>query len=188
MKIVDNIDSNEPLVDIKKYCHGITIALDKKRLMVEKTAFVRLTVAKMIGEARKKLPRGYNFIIRDAWRPAYIQASIFYDFLKNARKRFPYAKENELVKEVKKYVAPWKGIGASGHMTGGAIDIRVINKNGRRLPVVSKKMSYQENALPRPDKLPAYLQRNRKILSDALNAVGFSTNTNFNCRFCWKKP
>jgi D-alanyl-D-alanine dipeptidase len=61
-------------------------------------------------------------------------------------------------------------------MTGGAIDVRLINENGKRLPMISRKLTYEENCLPVHNKLPEHLKRNRKIMVDALSAVGLSNN------------
>jgi D-alanyl-D-alanine dipeptidase len=169
-------DNKEPLVDIKKYCPGIKIRLSNAFLKKEGTAFVRLGVAKKLHQAQKLLPRGINFVINDAWRPAYIQAKIYFWYFTKSKRLFPKISGNKLKKQIEKFVAPWKGMRASGHMTGGAIDVRLINKNGKRLPMVSKKLSYKENCLPIQNKLPEYLKRNRKIMVDALSAVGLSNN------------
>jgi D-alanyl-D-alanine dipeptidase len=71
-------DNQEPLVDVRKYCPGVIVALGKKRMEVEKTAYLRKTVAKMLKKAQGFLPKGVNFVINDAWRPAYIQTEIYY--------------------------------------------------------------------------------------------------------------
>lgn len=167
-------ECDEPLVDILKYCPRARIALDKARIKVEKTAYLRLSVAKMLAQAERHLPRGYSFIIRDAWRPSYVQSEIFFDFVRKAKKRFPDASEDKVIKEVEKYVAPWKGVNASGHMSGGAIDLRVLDAHGRRLPMRSGRLGYKENALTDQPLLPPHLRRNRAILSAALRMAGFS--------------
>ena len=63
---------------------GVLIAIDKNRIRIEKTAYLRLTVARMLQDAKKNLPRGYNFIIRDAWRPGFVQAKIYYEFIRKS--------------------------------------------------------------------------------------------------------
>lgn len=167
---------SESLVDIRKFCPGIKVRLDANRLKYEKTAYVRLSVAKKLRRAQKLLPKGWNFVIRDAWRPAYVQAAIYFNFLRKGKQRFPGLSDKEIKNRVDKFVAPWKGVGASGHMTGGAIDVRLIDKSGRRLPMVSHKLSYQENALPQSKNLPMSLMKNRQIMADALRQAGFSNN------------
>ncbi len=171
-------DNKEPLVDIKKYCPGIIIDIDKPRMKKEKTAYVRRTVAKMLHKAQTYLPNGWNFIIGDAWRPAYVQISIFYGFIKRFTKEHPDWTKKRVVQEANKFVAPWKEIDASGHMTGGALDLRLIDKKGRKIPMKCRKLTYQQNALPNPKLLPTYIRNNRKILFSAMEKAGFSNCSN----------
>ena len=61
-------------------------------------------------------------------------------------------------------------------MTGGALDIRIIDARGKRIPMVTKKLSYAENAAPEHHKLPAHLKKNRAILRAAMTEAGFSNH------------
>lgn len=167
-------DNGEKLVDIKKYCPGVKIALDDWRMKLEKTAWVRETIAKRLAEAQKHLPEGWNFVIRDAWRPRFIQVQIYYSFISRFKRHNPNWSDRRVIEEVNKYVADWSGEGASGHMTGGAVDLRLIDKKGRRVPMRSKKLSYQENALPLCKKLPPTLKKNREIFFTAMEKADFT--------------
>ena len=168
-------DNKESLVDVRAHCPGVKIILDKDRLKKEKTVFVRLGVAKKLRTAQKLLPKGMNFVIRDAWRPAYVQIKIFFWFLGRGEKLFPKSTKAQIRRAIENtYVAPWKGKKASGHMTGGALDIRIIDARGKRIPMVTKKLSYAENAAPEHHKLPAHLKKNRAILRAAMTGAGFS--------------
>jgi D-alanyl-D-alanine dipeptidase len=168
------IDKQEPLVDVKKYCSGIVIDIGKERLKIEKTAYLRRSVAKMLGFAKRALPDGMNFIIGDAWRPPYIQTKIYFGFIERFGKKHPNWDRKKILEEVNKYVAPSKGIDASGHMSGGAIDLRIIDKNGNKVPMKRKKLSYQQNALSDQKLLPVYIRKNREILFFAMKNAGFS--------------
>jgi len=167
-------DNHEPLVDIKKYCPGVVVALGRKRMAVEKTAYLRMGVAKMLKKAQGYLPKGVNFVINDAWRPAYIQTEIYFNFIRRFEKRYPKWTRKKIILEVEKYVAPWRGSGASGHMSGGAVDLRLVDKNGHKIPMKSRRLSYQENALSVQEKLPGYIKKNREILFEAMRKAGFS--------------
>ena len=167
-------DNKEPLVDIRKYCPDIVIKFGKRRDFFEKTAYLRLTVAKMLAKARRNLPGGYNFIINDAWRPAYVQASIYYRFFDWFRKKYPDWTPARVRKEIDEYVAPWCGPNVSGHMAGGAVDLRILDRHGRKLPMRSASLTYQENAQSRQPKLSAYLRRNRELLDSVMSKAGLS--------------
>jgi D-alanyl-D-alanine dipeptidase len=170
--------NKEILVDLRKHCPGIKIHLDGNRLKLEKTAYTRLEVARRLRAAQKLLPAGWNFLVRDAWRPPYIQCEIYFEFLRRAREKYPRASEEQLREKIAKYVARWYGEKVSGHLTGGALDLRLIDKNGRRLPMISRRLSYEENATPLQPKLAPHIQKNRKIMADALRAAGFYNNKN----------
>jgi len=167
-------DNHEPLVDIKKYCPGIKINLGRDRMKIEKTAYLRRTVAEMLRIAQKNLPKGMNFIINDAWRPQYIQAEIYFNFIKRFQKMHPKWTRGRIIKEVEEYVADWKGVASSGHMSGGAVDIRVVDRRGHKIPMKKRGLTYQQNALSDQKLLPTYIQKNREIMFSALRGSGLS--------------
>lgn len=166
-------ECGEKLVDIKKLCPNFVIDLDKKRMEKEKTAYLRKSVIEMLKKAEIFLSKGMTFIIGDAWRPHYIQEEILRKFAKRFAREHPDWSKERVKKEVEKYAAPAKGSRVFGHMTGGAVDLRLW-KNGRKVPMKSKKLSYQENAKSDQPKLQKYILRNRKILFDALSRAGLS--------------
>ncbi len=164
---------NEQLIDLRKAVPGIVIALDRDRLDVEKTAFARPEVAKRLAQAQKLLPKGFHFIVRDAWRPTFVQAQIYFAFIERFLRTHPTWSRERAIEETEKFVADWKGSGASGHMRGAAIDLRIVDANGRRLPMRSTKLTYQENAAPDHPKLPTRLRNNRELLRQVMFAAGF---------------
>jgi len=166
-------ECKEPLVDLKKYCPGVIIDLELWRRKKEKTFYLRRSVAKMINKARSYLPKGITFIIGDAWRPQYVQQKIYKGFIVWVSKKNPSWSKEKVIKEVSKFVAPAQGKFVSGHMTGGAIDLSII-RNGQRLPMKSKKLTYEENALSSQSKLPKYIQVNRQMMFNALLKSGLS--------------
>jgi len=166
------IECHEPLVDVRRACPGVVIRLNKERRS-EKTAYVRKSVALMLNRAKMLLPRGMTFVIRDAWRPAEVQEKIMQDFVIMFRRKHPTWTAARACREADKFVAAAKGPKASDHMTGGAIDVRLL-KHGKLLPMRSWKLSYQENAEPYQPKLPKHLQANREIMFNALRSVGLS--------------
>lgn len=166
-------DNREPLVDIRKACPDILIGGISKKILKKYGALVRKGVAEKLNKAQKNLPKGMRLIVDSAWRPAWYQKEIFEDFLKRLSKLHPKWNRKRILKEVNQYVAPWKGKYASGHMTGGAVDVRIV-KNGRKIPMTIKKLSYPEASKTYSKKLPNYLKKNRQILIEAMRKAGFS--------------
>lgn len=112
----------------------------------------------MLCRAKRMLPRGTTFIIGSAWRSARAQKEAFAQFVKGAAKKRPGVPKSRILREAREYVAPWKGPRVSGHMTGGAVDLRLF-RNGKKVPMKSRKLSYQENARSLQPKLPPRLQK-----------------------------
>jgi len=166
-------ECGEPLVDLRKACPGVVIDLGRERMEKEGTAYLRKTVAEMINEALWHLPQGMTFIIRDAWRPQKVQKDIFELFVGRFSERNPNKSKEEIVKDVGAFVAPFEGPEVSGHLTGGAVDLRLW-KDGKRIPMRSEDLSYEENSQSNQPKLHDYLRKNREIMFRALAKAGLS--------------
>ncbi len=167
-------DNGEPLIDLKKFCPKLKFDLDQDRKKLEKTAYARKTVAEKLNQAITLLPTGLTFKLADAWRPQYIQDKYFRWYILFLTKKHPSWNNERVIMEVKKYVHPSKGKYSSGHLTGGALDISLCYlKNGKRLPLKSSILSFQENATSFQPKLPKHIQANRKTMFDALSGAGF---------------
>lgn len=166
-------ECNEPLVKLETACPDLIIRLNSKSAKRTCPAYLRKTVAKIICEAKEYLPKDMTFIIGDAWRPRTIQEEIHKSFMIRFTKKYPKWSEKQVLNEVNKYVAPFSGKYASGHMTGAAVDLRLA-KNGRKVPMKSSGLTYQENAQSHQPKLPRHIKKNRKIMFDALSRAGLS--------------
>lgn len=172
IKLVDN---HEALVDLRKVCKGFVFCLDPDAQGRPRIPYLRKSVAEKLIQAKKMLPEGMTFIIRDAWRSVDEQKEIYRQFIKRFSERYPNESLLQVKKRVNVYVAAWEGQGMSGHLTGGAVDIRLM-KNGRRVPMRSKALSYEENADPHCSRLSKALRNNREIMYRVLESVGFYNN------------
>lgn len=161
-------ECHEPLVELKKVCPSVVVRIDGGH-----RAFVRKTVALMLKKALASLPIGMTFVIRDAWRSRETQERIMEEFVVRFMTQNPDWTKARAEKEARKYVADTKGLYSSGHMTGAALDLRLL-KEGRRVSMRSRKLSYAENADPENPKLPKYLLNNRRLMSKALASAGFT--------------
>ena len=165
--------NKEPLVDIRKACPDILIGSVSKRILKKYGPLIRKGVAKRLNEAQNNLPRGMKLIIDSAWRPPWYQKEIYKNFLKKFSKLYPKWPKKKILKVAKKYIASWKGKYVSGHMTGGAVDVRIV-KDYRKILMTTKKLIYQEATKTYCKKLPPCLKKNRQILIDAMTKAGFS--------------
>lgn len=156
-------DSREILVDLKKFCSGIIIDLEPRRLKKEKTIYVRKTVAKMLKQAEKFLPPGHRFKIFDGWRPLKKQKYYYKKVYRKIEKKHPDWSKAQLRRATNKWVFP-PDVGIPPyHTTGGAIDLTICYSSGREWPMRSKK-----------DRPPKRVLKNRQFLRKIMEKVGLT--------------
>ena len=161
-------DNGEKLVELLRACPDLIIDLKYNR-----KAYVREIVAEMICRAKSYLPRGMTFIIGDAWRSKDIQKRTWMRRYRRLKRYHPKWSLAKLKEQTDEYVASYEGREVSGHMTGGAVDLRIF-KNGQKRSMRSWKFSFEENARSDNPKLSKHLRRNRKIMFSALRKAGLS--------------
>lgn len=186
---LDNItlkEVNEKFVDIYTYSNGeIKVNMQYAKAKIPsavQTAYLREGVAKKLLEAKELLPKGFTFEILDAWRPYEVQLTLFNDYCNELSKKYSAdMTEAEIRKKAREFVSvPEKNkpIGYV-HSTGGAVDITILDADGKRLDmgtefdVFSQKSHtawYEENETNEE------IRNNRRMLHNVLTACGF---TNF---------
>lgn len=166
-------ECKEPLLELKKICPDLIIRLNSRSTKRTCPAYLRKSVAEMVCRASSFLPEEMTFIVGDTWRSRNVQKQIYESFVKRFAIKNPHWTKDQIAKEVNKYVAPFSGKYTSGHMAGASVDL-YLAKNGKRVPMKSSKLSFQENSKSNQSKLPAYIKRNRKIMFEALKKAGLS--------------
>ncbi len=162
-------ESNEALVDVCDVCSGL-------QTVEGKPIYLRKTVAEMVKKAKELLPEGYSFFIVGGWRSKEDQKAYFFSYKDMFLRENPDWTEERVVKEVGEYVYPYEGDRVSGHMTGAAVDLKLMTMDGFEVPLESKDLSFQENAKSSQERLPEEVKNNRKIFFDALTKAGFINN------------
>jgi len=173
MEEIKTVESGEPLVDLAEYCPGLIIDIGVDPSGRKRKAYLRKTVAEMICRAKSYLPDGMTFIIGDAWRSKEVQERNILFFHNMFAKNHPEWTAERVKEEAENYIAPAGGPIVSGHMTGGAVDLRLW-KNGRKIPMKSWTLTYQENSKSDQPKLPEFIKKNREIMFRALEKAGLS--------------
>lgn len=100
-----------------------------------KFCYVRKSVAEKLLKAQNDLPEGYSFLIFDAWRPICVQQRLWNFFRQDIKNKNPNLSEEELDFKTSFFVSKpsydvWN---PSLHNTGGAIDLTIIDKNGKKI-------------------------------------------------------
>lgn len=174
----------EEFVDIVSYSNGeIKVDMQYAKAGIPfatQRAYLRKTVAKKLMEAKKMLPRGYTFLIFDAWRPYQVQRYLFDGYCRDIVSNSSVAmSEEEVVKKACEFVSfPDKSKRVSYvHSTGGAVDLTILDANGQMLDMgtgfdefspKSYTVWYEQNGLNQQ------IQNNRRLLHNVLCGCGFT--------------
>jgi D-alanyl-D-alanine dipeptidase len=166
-------ENGEPLVDVREASPSV------KLIRPAVIPFVRKTVADMCERAAQMLPSGYYLGLVEGWRPFERQQRI-YDFMwRCAKETFPNRDDVALRRTVCRWVAPTDQKAPPGHCTGAAVDVWLVDEEGKTIDVTSPYDRF--GAAPTYTLgLSVQAQRNRLILLETMLSVGFS-----NCRDEW---
>ena len=113
-------ECGEPLVRIEK---NMPFAIEER--WNPNGVWLRKTVLDLLVEAKKNLPRGISFIIHSGWRSVDEQKQTFEETKSYLSRINPKVSKEKLLEMTKQYVHPYQGKKASGHLTGGAVDLRI---------------------------------------------------------------
>lgn len=144
--------------------------------------YLRKTVYDKLVEAQSKLPKGLRFCLYEGYRSLALQKMIFEKQFSNVKKRHPDWSPHQLFIETTKLVSPVVNQDESHnippHSTGGAIDVYLINDDGKPIDMGIHPKDWMQDAdgvlsLTASEHISAAAKKNRQIMNDALTAVGF---------------
>lgn len=134
---------------------------------------IRKSIYDMMKAAQKKLPAGYNFMIFEAYRPMARQIMLWNRTMGIMKEKYPDLNEKELHDMTETFSAnPYNGIG-SGHGACCAIDISLCDDNGNPYDMGTPMHIFNEATPTQSKHASAEVHARRKIMTDALEGVGF---------------
>jgi D-alanyl-D-alanine dipeptidase len=148
--------------------------------------YVRERVAELLNKATKHLLNKHKFIIYDGWRPFELQNSLFKNELIKIKNRNPNMIDKNIKKLAQKYVSlPSKDVlKPSPHITGGAIDISIIENDNLLLDMGTNfdyfgpeaRTDHYESLKNKRNltKEEEIVLQNRRFLYNSLYSVGFT--------------
>lgn len=173
-------ESNQPLICLNElspniivspqyYLSGIKAASDR--------ILLRQGAAESLIQAAEFLPQGFKFIAFDGYRPLGVQQELFSQFSEKLRAGNPDKSEEEIVRMTETYVSvpSIDPIKPSPHITGGAIDLSIVDSKGVELDMGTPFDSFDMSS--RTDFFKTTNQpyhRNRSILYEAMVRAGFT--------------
>ncbi|PLS18839.1 D-alanyl-D-alanine dipeptidase [Bacillus sp. M6-12] len=186
------IEHKEEEMLLLKENEGYPILLSPQYFLQEipfatKDMYVRKTVHDKLFMASSKLPKGYQLVIWDTWRPVEVQQSLFDHYYRIFQSQFPFMSHKELIDYTQTYVSlPTDNEDSPPpHSTGGAVDLSICDSKGNLLPMGTSfdEMSplsatrYFEDKLNQEGTLSNSEQEallNRRLLFDVMCSSGFT--------------
>jgi len=174
MVMLDNYTPEFIKVEPKYYLQKIPYAVEN--------CYCRKEVADLLLKAAGNLPEGCKFLVWDAWRPTKVQNELFEKY-KDYVKRNTDLTGSELDEAVQKYISlpstdPLK---PSPHLTGGSIDLTIIDKNGSELDMGTGFDYFGAATQTDFYELKNYIfgkeliiRQNRRLLYNVLTNAGFT--------------
>ncbi len=170
------IDNGETLVDfLKNAPPQLVFAPTHPVFEIARVHLARQSMARMLHQAARALPDGLRLQIVEAYRPIETQRLMFAHALERAHERFSDADEAKIQREAGRYSAPPDTITPPPHITGGAVDLEIIDANGERLDFISpyEMMDHQQAAMHARG-LSEIAERNRALLRSILEPTGLT--------------
>ena len=183
---VQILENGEDLVYIPKdfLCEPMYF---NQGLTTDSSMKLREQVIEKLLQAKKKLPKGWNFKIWDGYRPLSVQKKLYSGLTRLRRKEHPEWDSTKLKVEVEKFVAypSYDRLCPSPHNTGGAVDLTIVNDQGEELQMGTlfdefNEKSYKdyfemrENYAMEDLRMTEEFQKNRDILDGILRVAGFA--------------
>jgi D-alanyl-D-alanine dipeptidase len=186
-------ESDEPLVPVDIYPERI---INHPEYFIQgllgslPVCYSRLGLYERLVKASNMLPKGYKFVILDAWRPVEVQQSLFDTFKGRLKKENPDASDEQLTEMALKFVAlpSYDNKKPSPHNTGGSIDLTIANDRGVWLKMgtyfdeMTDRTStrYYEEKFEKEVNLPEIeleILKNRRLLFHVMTNAGFTNYT-----------
>lgn len=170
-------ESCEPLVDLTEYDFVIEPIYFKQGLSTDSRMFLRKSVADKLAKIQRDL-KIYKFKIWDGFRPREVQNAIYEKFWSELKAKNPDWNEERLRIEVGTFVTDPKNTKRiPPHATGGAVDLTLVDGNGKELDMGTgfdhfgpeASSFYFENNDENP-----IAKANQKILRDAMLSEDFA--------------
>ncbi|VVC75669.1 D-alanyl-D-alanine dipeptidase [Aquicella siphonis] len=165
-------ECHECLVDLKDLGFNISLA---RASYYDGYTKVRQTVADKLVQAQALLPQGMVFLFSEGHRPVSLQREMYQEYYSVLAAANPEWDEEILKQETVKFVAPPQDV--PPHSTGGAIDITLLDAEGREVDMggildeTPDKNEYRN--FTAATNISSQAKANRQILINVLSQAGF---------------
>jgi len=174
VKVKDNGEELVNILDLPKIYLPSQIVIEddekKKDMDDTKTPYLREAVKEKLRKAIDNLPNGYGILLREAYRDYVVQMDWFLKTYLKLHRKYPELKKEEIYKQTVKYATDPDVY--SPHITGGAIDLALLDKD-RHMLDVGQWIEEEKSAHFNYDGLNKEQREYRNILKNTLEDQGF---------------
>ncbi|MFD5856713.1 M15 family metallopeptidase [Streptomyces chartreusis] len=165
------VDCGEALVDVR--IEG-SIAIDPRRADHSGAfAHLRAGVLTRLLKAQRFLPEGVRLLFIEGYRPPALQREYFERYADELRLANPDWPPRRVREAASRYVSPPE---IAPHSAGAAVDLTLVTADGRELDMGTRVNANPEEShgacYTDADNVDSEARANRRMLSDALTAVG----------------
>lgn len=169
------VDCGEPLVELA--AHGVAVSPAYFRLghTLDPRVRVRQGVAERLRRVQDGLPHGWQLLVWDGHRPRALQRVLYDDFRHRLAQRHPHWSAEAVQAELQRFVAPPEpSTTIAPHLTGGAVDLTLVDAAGLELDLGTAFDDFSERAHTGSTDIPAPSRRHREVLVQAMQSQGFT--------------
>ena len=134
---------------------------------------IRKYIYDLLLKASKELPKGYQFIIYEAYRPMSAQIKLWEGVVSQKKKEYPDMDPNseEFIALCNIFAAnPYRQ--GSGHQSGAAVDISVVDADGKEIDMGGFVRGFNDTADFDCPTISETAKKNRLLLKETLSKVG----------------
>ncbi|WP_392538720.1 M15 family metallopeptidase [Legionella sp. 227] len=175
------IDNQEPMIDLINH-PGISYGPSPEIPNNTDYTKMRKTIYEKLKKAQSLLPTGLRFCLYESYRSLTLQKSLFDTRHEKVKKKHPEWSAEQIFTETTRLVSPVINQDGSPnippHSTGAAIDVYLINEQGEAIEMGIHPKDWMDDldgslSLTASEIITEEAKQNRKIMSQALEAVGF---------------
>jgi D-alanyl-D-alanine dipeptidase len=167
-------DNGERLVDPRELDGRVLFAEAHPWTRFPRTPWVREGVARMLAAAQAALPAGQRLQIIEGYRSLDVQRALFLHACETLRRRHPDWSEEHLRECANAWVAAPDVTAPPPHVTGGAVDVSLVDSEGNPLDMTGPAGWTEATAPTASIALPPVARYNRRCLIEALAAAGLT--------------
>jgi D-alanyl-D-alanine dipeptidase len=169
-------ENGEPLVDALEYSRRLHFLKDHPRFIgMSRSSRVRKRVAEMLAEAAEALPAGTDFALIEGFRPLAQQRFMYESLKKDFAEKHPEWTKATLNRVTNQMSAPPDDRCPPPHLTGGAIDLCLIDAASGEMLDMWTPFAWNETSAPTDKKgLSETAHENRRLMVATLEKTGLT--------------